>query len=654
MELDILTDIVIILGLSVLVIYLFQRLKLPTVLGFLLTGIIAGPYGLSWIKGVHEVEIMAEIGIILLLFVIGVEFSLKSLAAIKKSVLLGGGLQVFLTILSTAVVFFLLDMPLNKSIFIGFLVSLSSTAVLLKLLQDKGEITSPHGKTILAILIFQDIIVVPMMLFTPILAGQTDNVGAAVLSIAVKGILVILGVILLARYGIPFVLYRIAKTRNNELFFISIIVICFSVAWLTSSLGLSLSLGAFMAGLTISESEYSHQAMSYVTPLKEIFTSFFFVSVGMLLDLSFVADNIITIGYLTLGVLVLKSLIGLFAAKSLGLHIRTALMISFFITQIGEFSLILAKEGLSVNIISLEIYQYFLAITILSIAVTPFIINFSYRLSDRISKRAGNIINDLQQKTAKDLEDHIIIVGFGLNGRNIARVAKKFEIPYVILEINPDTVKKEKDKEPIHFGDAMQVHVLQHLNIHKARVVVIAISDPRSTSKIVNTIREQSRTVHVIVRTRFVQDTPELLKLGADEVIPEEFETSIEIFHRVLTHYLVPESEIDSCTQHIRSDNYLMLRSSSVASEASRKLDLQVSDYDIATLPVHSPSSKIKNKTLAEINPRQVFGINLMAIKRDDKMIYDIGPDSKIKVDDMLYVLGKPSDIRIFAEKVGL
>ncbi len=654
MELAILTDIVIILGLSVIVIYLFQRLKLPTVLGFLLTGIIAGPYGLSWVHGVHEVEIMAEIGIILLLFVIGVEFSLRSLSAIKKSVLLGGGLQVFLTVITTAAVFYGLKMSINQAVFIGFLVSLSSTAVLLKLLQDKGEIASPHGKTILAILIFQDIIVVPMMLFTPILAGQADNVGMAVLSMALKGALVIVGVIVLARYGIPFLLYRIARTRNNELFFISIIVICFSVAWFTSSLGLSLSLGAFLAGLTISESEYSHQAMSYMTPLKEIFTSFFFVSVGMLLDLTFVTDHIVTIMLLTIGVLILKCMIGLIAAKALGLHLRISLMVAFFITQIGEFSLILAKEGLAVNIISLEIYQYFLAVTILSIAVTPFIIKFSYMISDRVSKRTGKMISDYEDKPKKELEDHIIIVGFGLNGRNIARVARRFEIPYVVLEMNPDTVKQEKNKEPIHFGDAMQPHVLHHLNIHKARVVVIAISDPRATRKIVNSIREQSRQVHVIVRTRFVQDTAELIKLGADEVIPEEFETSIEIFHRVLIHYLVPETEIDACTQQIRSDNYLMLRSSSMATEASRKLELHLSDYDIATLPVLSPSKKIANKSLAEINPRKVFGINLMAIKRKDQVIYDLGPNTKILMDDILYVLGKPSDIRVFSEKVGI
>ena len=226
MELEILTDIVIILGISVVVILLFQMLKLPTVLGFLLTGIIAGPYGLSWIHGVHEVEIMAEIGVILLLFVIGVEFSLKSLFAIKRSVFLGGGLQVLVTIIIVAALTYLFDFQLNQAIFLGFLVSLSSTAVLLKILQDNGEMDSPHGKTILAILIFQDIIVVPMMLFTPILAGVADNVGQAVLEMALKGVIVVIGVIVLARYLIPFLLYRIARTRNNELFIISIIVIC--------------------------------------------------------------------------------------------------------------------------------------------------------------------------------------------------------------------------------------------------------------------------------------------------------------------------------------------------------------------------------------------------------------------------------------------
>ena len=293
-----LSDIVIIFGLSIMVLFVFNRLRIPAIVGFLLTGVLAGPYGLGLIKAIHEVEVLAEIGVVLLLFTIGMEFSLKALLRIRKSILLGGSLQVLLTILVTFVLASLqVGRTFGESLFIGFLVCLSSTAIVLKLLQEKAEMDSPHGQTSLAILIFQDLIVIPMMLFTPLLAGMGGEIGQSLLILFAKGAGVIVLVILSAKWIVPQLLYQIAQTRSREVFLLTVVVLCFAIAWLTSSVGLSLALGAFLAGLIISESEYSYQALGNILPFRDVFTSFFYVSVGMLLDVGFVVENLAAVGH---------------------------------------------------------------------------------------------------------------------------------------------------------------------------------------------------------------------------------------------------------------------------------------------------------------------------------------------------------------------
>ncbi|MGK7397052.1 MAG: cation:proton antiporter domain-containing protein [Candidatus Cyclobacteriaceae bacterium M3_2C_046] len=650
MEIPILADIVIILGLSVIVIFLFQRLKIPTILGFLLTGMIAGPYGLSLVHGVHEVEIMAEIGVILLLFLIGMEFSLKSLAAIKRSVFIGGTLQVGLTILIIFLIYSQTGFTTGESIFLGFLVSLSSTAIVLKLLQDQGEINSPHGKVILAILIFQDIIVVPMMLFTPLLTGEATNILDTVLILTAKGIGVIVVVLIAANYLVPPLLHQIAKTKSNELFLISIIVICFAVAWGTASLGLSLGLGAFLAGLIISESEYNHHATTYILPFKEIFTSIFFVSIGMLMNIGFFIQHIGLILVFTLLAFIVKGLVAAIAAWALKLTFRTIILVSLSLIQIGEFSFILSKTGLAVGLIDDNIYQYFLSVSVLTLGLTPFIIQFAHFLADKLVDQKNQMAKNTESKSA--LEDHIIIIGYGLNGRNISRAAKTLNIPYLIVDLNAETVKAEKKNEPIIFGDAVQASTLQHLKVHKARVVVIAISDPKAIRRIMVSIRNISQRVHVIVRTRYIQEMGELFHLGADEVIPEEFETSIEIFHRVLMHYLVPRDEIESCIHQIRSDNYDMLRTMGKPSVKLKKFAESLPLLDIASLKVQKPDKQLVGKKLAESNLRKTMGVNIVAIKRGDQLIYEIDGDSQILMDDILYALGKPEAIQQLDEKV--
>lgn len=660
MEIPLLPDIVIILGLSVLVILLFQRFRLPTILGFLITGIIAGPHGLGLVKASHEVEILSEIGVILLLFIIGLEFSLKSLSAIKKAVFVGGTFQVVVTIIVFTVIAVLMGYELPEATFIGFIFALSSTAIVLKILQGKGEINSPHGKIILAVLIFQDIIVVPMMLFTPILAGTSGDLVTTILTLLGKTILVVVLVIVAARYIFPRLLFEVAKTRSRELFILTIMVSCFAIAWLTSSIGLSLALGAFIAGLIISESEYSHQATSNVLPFREIFTSFFFVSIGMLLNLAFLVDHLLVILGITVGVVILKAIIASTAAFILRYPPRVSILTGLALFQVGEFAFILSKVGLENNILDPITNQYFLSISIITMGVTPFMIAGSEKILNLLdrTKITSNLAKlNYRKETEKEkdfleeLEDHLIIIGFGINGRNVARAAKNANIPYIIIELNAETVKAEKEKgEPIIFGDAIDTFILEHVKVWKARVAVIAISDPIATKRIIRAIREIGKSTYIIIRTRFIQEMDENLSLGADEVVPEEFETSIEIFTRVLNKYLVPQEQIEDFVGKVRSDNYKMLRPTPVGA----MMNLNIPNMRISCLTVQKSTDGIVGHTLEESNIRNKFNVNLLAIQRNGEFLVDLNKNSRILENDLLYVMGSNESISKFREAINI
>lgn len=659
MEIPLLADLVIILGASVLVVYLFQRIKLPTILGYLMTGIIVGPYALGLISASHEVEVIAEIGVILLLFVIGMEFSLKSLAAIKNSVLIGGAVQVGLTILATALVAISTGFALNTAIFLGFVFSLSSTAIVLKLLQERSEINAPHGKIALAILIFQDIIVVPMMLLTPILSGQAGNVWLVVGELLLKTGAVVAIVLFGARYLVPYLLHEVAKTRSRELFILFVVVICFAVAWVTSSLGLSLALGAFLAGLVISESDYSYQATSLVIPFREIFTSFFFVSIGMLLDVSFLIDHLfVIIGVLVL-VVIAKALIAGAAALLLRYPLRTAILTGLTLFQVGEFAFILSEVGMEYALLSKEVYQYFLSLSILSMVLTPFVIQHSDAITRLFTKskvlkkmsQLGGVPATPHKEQVEQLKNHTIIIGYGVNGQNVAQAARFANIPYVIIELNADTVKRERAKgEPILFGDATHHFILEHVHVYRARVAIVAISDPVATRAVISSIRSICPTVHVIVRTRFMHEVAEQLRLGASEVIPEEFETSVEIFSRLLHQYLVPQDEIEHFVQNIRSDNYEMLRPREMAHSGITPVTLP--NMNIASLRVQNRNQEVVERTMSESNIRSRYGVNVLAIQRNNDYLSHIEADTDIQQNDILFLAGKPEDIARFHEVV--
>lgn len=660
MEIPILKDIVIILGLSVLIILLFNRLKIPPILGFLITGIISGPHGLNLVNAGHEVELLSEIGIIFLLFVIGIEFSLKGLASIKNTVLWGGLMQVGGTIGLTTLSATWFGMPLQTAIFLGFLFSLSSTAIVLKMLQEKGEITSPHGRVAVGILIFQDIIVVLMMLVTPILAGKSEDPlnDLLVLTIKLIGILVVL--FLLGKYVVPTLFKLVVKAKSRELFILTTVVLCFATAWMTSAVGLSLALGAFFAGLIISESDYSHQATANILPFREIFISFFFVSIGMLLDLNFFIENILTIHLAAFAVVVLKIIVLVITVLVLKYPPRTVILTALSLFQVGEFAFLLSATGMQYELMSNHIYQHFLAISIISMGATPFIIDFSgnittFLIKTPLPKNVRRRLKRITQKNATNdtitednFHDHLVIIGYGLNGENVAKAAKKANIPYLIVDLDPETIKKGKaNNEPIIFGDACNDIILKHVHIHEARVVVVAISSPESTKKIVKTIRSFSKTVYIIVRTRYISEVEENIKAGADQVIPEEFETSIEIFTRVLRKYLVPNDEIKQFVNYIRSHNYEMLREISAVNlkTGTDVMKMGNDEMEIATVHVTQGKNKLVGKSLDSSSLRSDYGVTLLAIKRGKKYITDISSDTMILQEDILYLLGAPDHI---------
>jgi len=644
---SLLAEIIIILGLAVAVLFVFLRIRMPTILGFLLTGIIAGPGGLGLISAPHDVEMLAEFGVILLLFTIGIEFSLKNLLQIKRSVLLGGAIQVILTIGIVFGICRFIGLSYGNSLFIGFLVALSSTAIVLKLLQERAEIDSAYGRITLAVLIFQDIVVVPMMICIPFLTG-VSGVDQIPTHLIIKGSALIVFIFLCYKWLVPKLLYYVARTRSRELFLLSIVLICFSIAGITYFLGLSLALGAFLAGLIISESEYSHEALGRILPFRDLFVSFFFISIGMLLDISFFLQHPGVILLIALGVIVLKTLTGSVASMLLGYPPRIMILAGFALAQIGEFSFVLSKVGTEYGLLTSTTYQIFLEVTLITMAMTPFMITLAPKVADIMA--AHHIFPGLKRglfrlqeelSPKKHLKDHLIIIGFGVNGKNIAEAAKEAEIPHIIIELNPDTVHKEQAMgRPIYYGDATQEAILEVCDIHDARIVVITVPDVSSVRKITALARNLNPNVYLIVRTRYVQEVNPLYQLGANEVVPEEFETSIEIFSRVLTKYLKPSEDIQRLTSKLRSGGYQMFRSPSIESAAVCDLAINLPDFRILTvrLYAHSPFA---GKKIEEIQMRKKYHVSIMAIRRGTDLILNPGAEDILLNDDELVLAGQ-------------
>lgn len=650
-ELVFLKDLMLVFGVSTLVVYLFHRLRQPAIVGFLASGVLMGPHGLSLIADVHQVELLAEIGVVLLLFTIGLEFSISKLNQMRQLVLGGGSLQVLGTILLIGGGAWLLGLPPAQAVFFGFLLALSSTAIVLKILMDRGEIDSPQGRFAVGILIFQDLCVVPLMLLTPVLSGKEATSAVAILLVLGKVALTVTLIFSLSRLVVPRLLFEVVKMRSPEVFIISIILICLGTAWATSQIGLSLALGAFLAGMVIAESEYSHQVLTNILPLRDGFISLFFISVGMLMDVRTLLNHPLEVAGTLSAILIVKTVVVVGSVLVLGYPLRVAVLVGCALAQVGEFSFVLSRVGWEWGLITPQLNQYFLSASVISLLLTPFAIHISPKLAGGIGRLRwverwfpGRKFEELKPEQV-DIRDHVIIVGYGPGGRNLSRVLKAIEVPYCILELNGETVRRmRRNGEPIYYGDAASPEVLKHLVIHHARALVVAVSDPASIRRAVRVARDLNPRLYIIVRTRYMAEIDELYRLGADEVISEEFETSIELFARVLRRYHIPRTVIGEQIEKIRQERYEMLRQLEGPRLAQAELTRIFAQVEMETYLVGEGGSTT-GKTIAELHVRRRTGASVVAVIQNGRITANPGPEHRISAGQVLVLVGSRKQV---------
>ena len=643
-DLPFLRQLIIVLAATISIVFVFQKLRLPTIVGFLLAGVIIGPNGLQLITSLSQVETLAEIGVVLLLFSIGLEFSFETIVSVQRRVIWAGLLQVGLTILLVLALTRFFGLSIEIGIFYGFLLSLSSTAIVLRIYNDRREINSIQGRLASGVLLFQDLCIVPMMLLLPVLGQSGKGSLVSIVWAVAKALFALVLIVWAARRFLPRLLHQVALLRNREIFILFVVLICLGTAWLASESGLSLALGALIAGLVISESELSHQIIADVLPLRDCFSGIFFISIGMLLNLDLLTRDFLTPLMNLLLIVGIKSLLIFAVFWWLYGSIRLAVLLGLSLAQVGEFSFILAKAGINYKLLTPANEQLFLAGSILSMIATPFLIQSVHGLAVGLEAMLGASPESTSAGETAASENvaqgHVVVVGYGLNGQNLARVLKEVGIPYRVLEMDPDLVRCAKAAgEPIFFGDGTRPEILQQAGIRQARVVVIAISDPAATARVVSQARRLRPDVYIIVRTRYVAEIDHLYRLGANQVIPEEFETSVEIFARVLEEYHVPRNVISLQVDLIRKEHYGTLRGLRLQGKQLDELNqfLVGTTTDIFSIVGASP---VVGKSLEEVDLRSRCGATVIAVVRAGKSYHNLGADFALAAGDMLVLLG--------------
>ncbi|MBV6522529.1 MAG: putative cation/proton antiporter YbaL [Gemmatimonadaceae bacterium] len=563
-EIPQLRDLVLLIAVALPVIVIATRFHVPSLVGFLLTGIAIGPHALGLVREIESVNTLAQVGAVLLLFAVGLELSLSRIVRLGRLILRGGFGQLVGTTVVVAGVTLLAGTSVNHAILYGALVTLSSTAIILKVYADRGELDSAHGRVVVAILLFQDLCVVPLMVLLPLLAGTEQGLGAIGRAIAIT-VTVTGGLLLVGRFVIPKALERVVALRSQEIFTLCILAIGLGAAYLTSIFGLSLALGAFVAGLVIAESEFGLQALTDVLPFRDTFSGIFFTSVGMLLDVHYFLAHLWFMLGVAIGIVILKALIGYIVVRVVRRSARVGIIAGIGLAQVGEFSFVLASMAASIGLMGSDQYQLLLGASILTMLIAPFAVAWAPDVAELLLRNRAMPTMEWATREArivKPLEDHVIIVGYGLNGENLARVLRRSGIRYTILESNGQVVRRARlEREPIVFGDGTRAEVLDRVGIHRARVVVFAIASLGDERRGVAVARQLNPKVHIVARTRYVVEIDELRSLGADEVVPEEFETSIEIFGRVLHRYGIADERIREAAEDAREHHYELLRS---------------------------------------------------------------------------------------------
>ncbi len=641
-EIGLLRDLVIVFGCAAPVVYLFHYLKQSPIVGFVITGVIVGPYGLHLIRDVESVRTLAAVGIMILLFSLGLEFSLKKLMETRVAVLISGPLQVLGTMALVLLAASHMGIRASAAIIYGMLIALSSTAVFMKMLSERRETDSIHGRIGLGIAIFQDLCTVPFMIAIPVMAAK----GALLVSVAAalaKSVALIVIVLAAARYLFPILLRGILQTRSKELFLITSIFMFLGTAWATANAGISLGLGSFMAGLILSESEYGHHIFAEVRPFRDSLNSLFFVSIGMLVNPGFLAGRVLLILAMTAAIVGGKILITTGAVMACRIPLQPALLSGVALAQIGEFSFVLLQAAEALKIIDAGPYQIILGCSVLSMVLTPILFGLSRSLLSRYARDWNPRISlgrsaEANGRQFEDVKDHAIICGFGLSGRNIARVLKANRIPYIVIDLNEQRVSESrKEGEPVIFGDCTSTHILEMAGARRSRVIAFVISDPFAARLAIRAAREMSRDIVVLTRTKYVADMDDLWDQGSTEVIAEEFEASLELITRILRVYNAPRSLVAAEIKSIRDQRFGIFRERRATVpriRLSSELDIYSETWQV---PEGWPGN---GKKVFETGLRAQTGVLILGIIRENRTLNNPGPNESLLGGDRLVLSG--------------
>lgn len=633
--------------------------KQPVLLGYLIGGMIVGPTGLGLIKEVVQVETLAQFGVAFLLFALGVEFSLAELKKVKAIALGGGILQITLTILITVIVCgvtgFWGALP-AKGVFLGSILSLSSTAVVLKCLMERNETETPHGQVMLGILVVQDLALGLMLAVLPALHQPPELIGLAVLKAIASIALFGAGAVVAGIWLIPPLLRLLAKTESRELFLLGVVALCLGIALLTEHLGLSIEMGAFVAGLMISEVEYADETLTYVEPLRDIFASLFFASIGMLIDPVFLLKNIELILGLVALVFVGKFLIITPLVKLFRYPLKTALIAGLGLSQIGEFSFVLASEGQVLGLVSRRIYLLILGTTAVTLIITPFILRlvpFLFNFAETMPWLKPFLTDDQARDFSEDLpfKDHIVVCGYGRVGKNLVKLLQQYQLPVIVIDQSESRIQQVRDAGiPYVYGNAVSFHVLETARVNSAKAMAIALPDPASIRLCLKRALELSPELDLVVRATQDRNIEVLYQLGAKEVVQPEFEASLEMATHVLTAVGFSLEVVQDKMAQIRTDHYLYLRPEQTPAQVSQHLNQVTRDlnrrwYD---LPVNSP---LVGMTLEEADMRYLTGVSLMAIRRANGEEIDYpNQQTRLEMGDRLLVVGEADELAALAE----
>ena len=653
---DFILDLTTVLGASALGGYIANRLRQPVLLGYLASGLIVGPFGLQLLGDKAQIEHLAEIGVAFLLFALGVEFSLAELKRVKDIAIKGSLLQIGLTIGLVALLATLMGWVegLTQGIFLGAILSLSSTAVVLKTLAERGEVNTLHGQVMLALLIAQDLALGLMLAILPAL-NEPANLVSALFLAALKVLLFLTAAFALGKWVVPRVIKSVTATENSELFLLTVIALCLGVALVTAALGLSIEMGAFVAGLMISEIDYADQALAKILPLRDTFASLFFASIGMLIDPGVILENLGLILGLVAIVMLGKAAIILPIVLKFGYSFKTAVISALGLNQIGEFSFVLALVGLQLGFISQNKYLLLLGTTAITLVLTPVFLKFSPSLADKLTQQPflAKYLRKFQSVKALSIPeticDHVVVAGYGRVGQVLVNILRTQDHPVLVIENSEAAIKRLRQEQiPYIFGDADSELVLENAHLEKAKALAIALPDPASTRLLLQRALKLAPELDIVARSHMNTEIDLLTQLGAHEVVQPEFEAGLQIGAHLLTTLGDTQWNIHFVTQKIRKDRYYSIRSECATRNPEQELS-RIPEVKSQWVSL-AADSVLVDMTLAAADIRKFTGVTVMGVKRGDKTFYYPKSETILHSGDRLLLVGEPEELAAFRD----